>query len=191
MREFAVILAGGSGSRMRGSVSDKVLVPLLGKPVIMHSFGAFVESGRVGKVVFACRDSSQQAAIESAIEKYFPGCGVEMIFCRGGAERGDSVFNGLTALGGDGEIVFIHDGRPPLVGAENIVRLSDAARADGAAVLAARVTDTIKKCLTTLLACVRECLKTSTTLLYGRCKLRRFSISVKSGPHTKKFWGSV
>ena len=46
MREFAVILAGGSGSRMRGSVSDKVLVPLLGKPVIMHSFGAFVESGR-------------------------------------------------------------------------------------------------------------------------------------------------
>ena len=110
MREFAVILAGGSGSRMRGSVSDKVLVPLLGKPVIMHSFGAFVESGRVGKVVFACRDSSQQAAIESAVEKYFPGCGVETIFCRGGAERGDSVFNGLTALGGDGEIVFIHDG---------------------------------------------------------------------------------
>ena len=73
MREFAVILAGGSGSRMRGSVSDKVLVPLFGKPVIMHSFGAFVESGRVGKVVFACRDSSQQAAIESAIEKYFSG----------------------------------------------------------------------------------------------------------------------
>ena len=144
MREFAVILAGGSGSRMRGSVSDKVLVPLLGKPVIMHSFGAFVESGRVGKVVFACRDSSQQAAIESAVEKYFPGCGVETIFCRG-AERGDSVFNGLTALGGDGEIVFIHDGARPLVGAENIVRLSDAARADGAAVLAARVTDTIKK----------------------------------------------
>ena len=60
----------------------------------------FVESGRVGKVVFACRDSSQQAAIESAVEKYFPGCGVETIFCRGGAERGDSVFNGLTALGG-------------------------------------------------------------------------------------------
>lgn len=145
MREFAVILAGGSGSRMRGSVSDKVLVPLLGKPVIMHSFGAFVESGRVGKVVFACRDSSQQAAIESAVEKYFPGCGVETIFCRGGAERGDSVFNGLTALGGDGEIVFIHDGARPLIGAENIVRLSDAARADGAAVLAARVTDTIKK----------------------------------------------
>ena len=48
MREFAVILAGGSGSRMRGSVSDKVLVPLFGKPVIMHSFGAFVERGRVG-----------------------------------------------------------------------------------------------------------------------------------------------
>ena len=64
---------------------------------------------------------------------------------RGGAERGDSVFNGLTALGGGDEIVFIHDGARPLVGAENIVRLSDAARADGAAVLAARVTDTIKK----------------------------------------------
>lgn len=42
-------------------------------------------------------------------------------------------------------LVFIHDGARPLVGAENISRLSDAAKSDGAAVLAARVSDTIKK----------------------------------------------
>ena len=147
MREFAVILAGGSGSRMRGSVSDKVLVPLLGKPVIMHSFGAFVESGRVGKVVFACRDSSQQAAIESAVEKYFPGCGVETIFCRGGAERGDSVFNGLTALGGGDEIVFIHDGARPLISSELIAHTINTLKgnfdADGA-VVAHPAIDTLK-----------------------------------------------
>ena len=43
MPDAAVILAGGSGSRRRGSVRDKVLEPICGVPAIMRSFGAFVE----------------------------------------------------------------------------------------------------------------------------------------------------
>lgn len=148
-RDAAVILAGGSGSRMRASVRDKVLEPLDGKPVIVHSFGAFLESGKVGRVVFACRDDAQRDEIAAAVKKFYPQNSLKIVFCRGGAERSDSVLNALVALGEsdcDAEtLVFIHDGARPLVGAENISRLSDAAKSDGAAVLAARVSDTIKK----------------------------------------------
>lgn len=146
MPDAAVILAGGSGSRMRGSVRDKVLEPICGVPAIMRSFGAFVESGRVSRAVFVCRDGAQRNAVGRLAGEFYPDCGVEIVFCGGGARRQDSVLNGLRALGaGEEGLVFIHDGARPLVGAENIVRLSDAARRDGAAVLAARVSDTIKK----------------------------------------------
>ncbi len=145
MPDAAVILAGGSGSRMRGSVRDKVLEPVCGVPAIMRSFGAFVESGRIGRAAFVCRDGAQREAVERLAGEFYPGCGVEILFCAGGARRQDSVLNGLRALGGGVGLAFIHDGARPLVGAENVIRLSDAARRDGAAVLAARVTDTIKR----------------------------------------------
>lgn len=49
---------------MRGSVRDKVLEPICGVPAIMRSFGAFVESGRVSRAVFVCRDGAQRNAVE-------------------------------------------------------------------------------------------------------------------------------
>ena len=89
MPDAAVILAGGSGSRMRGSVRDKVLEPICGVPAIMRSFGAFVESGRVSRAVFVCRDGAQRDAVERLAGEFYPDCGVEIVFCGGGARRQD------------------------------------------------------------------------------------------------------
>lgn len=147
--DTAIILAGGKGSRMRGAVRDKVLEPLCGLPVIMHSFKAFAESGAVCGVVFVCRDAAQQKAIDALVKKHFPKTQLRVDFARGGAERQDSVLNGLKKASqkrvAENSLVFIHDGARPFVGAENIKRLSEAATSDGAAVLAARVVDTIKR----------------------------------------------
>lgn len=147
MRNAAILLAGGSGSRMRGSVNDKVLEPLMGLPVILHSFGAFLESGEVGEVVFVCRDDVQAANIKDGIKKFFDSAAdkIEIRYTRGGAERQDSVLNGLREISDKSGLVFIHDGARPLVGVENVKKLGRAAEADGAAVLAAKVTDTIKR----------------------------------------------
>ena len=141
-----VILAGGSGKRMRGVVKDKVLVPLLGVPVILHSFNAFFKSGEVGRIVFVCRDAEQREEIEKELKNRFPNSNVEIMFAKGGKERGDSVLNGLKkARGKSVDIVFIHDGARPFVGSENIKRLARCAEKSGGAVLASRVTDTIKR----------------------------------------------
>ena len=146
-KNAAILLAGGSGKRMRGAVADKVLEPLLGMPVILHSFKAFLESGQVREAVFVCRDSKQEAEIKKALDKHFPSVsgGMSIKFARGGAERQDSVLNGLSKVSDKRALAFIHDGARPLVGAENIVLLAAAAQKCGSSALAARVSDTIKR----------------------------------------------
>jgi len=63
----------------------------------------------------------------------------------GGAERQDSVWNGLQAVRPDCEVVAIHDGARPCVSAELIEATVGAARQSGAAVAAQRITDTLKE----------------------------------------------
>jgi 2-C-methyl-D-erythritol 4-phosphate cytidylyltransferase len=63
----------------------------------------------------------------------------------GGAERQDSVWNGLAALSPKTEIVAIQDAARPCTSAELIAATIVAARETGAAVAAQPVTDTIKE----------------------------------------------
>ena len=143
MTNSAVLLAAGGGSRMRGCVKDKVLVPLLGRPVLAYSVEAFIESGCVSELVIVCRDDAQIAEIRRELAE--PLSKIRHTFAYGGKERQDSVLNGLEAASEDCGIVFIHDCARPLAGSENIRRLFDAAILDGCAVLASRVVDTIKR----------------------------------------------
>jgi 2-C-methyl-D-erythritol 4-phosphate cytidylyltransferase len=63
----------------------------------------------------------------------------------GGAERQDSVRAGLRALPGDVSFVAVHDAARPLVRAADVARVVAAAREHGAALLAVRVRDTLKR----------------------------------------------
>ncbi len=62
----------------------------------------------------------------------------------GGAERGDSVWNGLAALAPDVGTVLVHDGARPFVTADVITRVLEAARGGGA-IAAVPVADTLKR----------------------------------------------
>jgi len=63
----------------------------------------------------------------------------------GGAERQDSVFNGLQALPLDCDWVLIHDGVRPFASPELLKRTWDAALTNGAAIAALPASDTIKR----------------------------------------------
>jgi 2-C-methyl-D-erythritol 4-phosphate cytidylyltransferase len=63
----------------------------------------------------------------------------------GGAERQDSVWNGLAALSDDTKIVAIHDAARPCVTETLIEATISAAQETGAAVAAQPVVDTIKE----------------------------------------------
>ena len=145
MSNAAILLAGGSGKRMRGTVKDKVLALLQGMPVILHSFKTFLESGCIDEVVFVCRDDAQIKQIKSALKKFFKKICIEVKFTYGGAERQDSVLNGLKEVTDKRGLAFIHDGARPMITVENVCALALAATKDGASVLASRVSDTIKR----------------------------------------------
>lgn len=144
MSSLAILLAGGSGSRMRGAVSDKILEPILGVPVIVWSVKAFLEAKAADAFVIVRRDDAQRDAILAALAAHGLG-GIRIHWAFGGAERRDSVLNGLEACPAGTTYAFIHDSARPLVASEALRALAEAARRDGAAVLAHKVKDTIKQ----------------------------------------------
>lgn len=146
----AVFLAGGSGSRMRGVVSDKIFAPLAGTPVIARAVAGFLASRVAGIAVFVCRDEAQEAAIREVLAGFPAGdCFSRIAFCRGGKERRDSVLNGLRAAVDAGaapdSIVLIHDAARPLVSPEALREVYACALREGAAVLAHRCVNTVKR----------------------------------------------
>ncbi len=138
MKTAAILLAAGRGTRMAGAVADKILAPLAGRPVFAHSVAAFAASGVADLYVIVHRDRRQLLALAA----HAP---TPALFVRGGRERQDSVAAALAALPPDITHVFIHDCARPLVRPELLRALLALARRTRAAVLAHRVTDTIKE----------------------------------------------
>ena len=144
MFNAAIMLCAGRATRMRGTVGDKVLAPLAGQPALAFSLRAFLEAGVVGQFIFVTRDAAQQKAIAALFAK-IAGKTAKAGFVRGGSERQDSVYNGLRRTSAKTDYVFIHDCARPLVTPVNLRALLEAVEQDQAAVLAHRVTDTIKQ----------------------------------------------
>jgi 2-C-methyl-D-erythritol 4-phosphate cytidylyltransferase len=137
-RTAVILLAAGSGSRMQGTVADKVLAPLAGRPVFSYSAAAFMQSAVADLYVVVYRDQRQMLALSA----HTP---TPSVLVRGGRERQDSVRNALAALPTDIEHVFIHDCARPLVRPGQLVALHKIVRREHAVALAHRVTDTIKE----------------------------------------------
>lgn len=133
----AVIVAAGSASRMQGI--DKILAPLAGTPVIVHTLRAFSQCDAVTEIVVVTRQELI-ATIESL------GSGIpklRAVVC-GGADRQASVENGLRALSPGMQLAAIHDGARPLISAALIEQVIRAAARYGAAAPAVPVKDTVK-----------------------------------------------
>ena len=135
-RAAAVVVAGGSGRRMGGGVRKQYL-EVGGVPVLLRAVTPFLEHPRIGSVVVVLPPD----------DVYAPPAwlaGLPLAVVAGGAERGDSVWNGLRATPADAPSVLVHDGARPFVTAEVIDRVLDAC-AEGGAIAAVPVTDTIKE----------------------------------------------
>ncbi len=137
----ALIVAAGKGTRMGPSV-DKLFLELAGCPVVVHTWRRFAEAKCVDELVIVVRDGMQSAFAELA-EKFQLRKPFRLV--AGGAERQDSVWNGLQAVSADCEIVAIQDAARPCTSAALIEATVVAARESGAAVAAQPVTDTIKE----------------------------------------------
>ncbi|MCC5804846.1 MAG: 2-C-methyl-D-erythritol 4-phosphate cytidylyltransferase [Opitutales bacterium] len=141
LNNTAVLLAAGSGSRLSGAVADKVLWDLAGRAVVRWSADAFATAGVVGRMIVTYRDAPQLSRLEHLLS----GLTVPVSYVRGGAQRHDSVRLALGQTRAVAGFAFIHDAARPLIRPDTLRALLDTARRTGNAVLAHRVTDTIKE----------------------------------------------
>ena len=125
-----------------GPDRDKLFLEVLGKPVVAHTWGRFDEAREITEVVVVVR-----AGLEGAFKELASQFGFAKPYrlVAGGAERQDSVWNGLAAISPSAEIVCIQDGARPCTSREIITETIEMAREVGAAVAARPVTDTIKE----------------------------------------------
>jgi 2-C-methyl-D-erythritol 4-phosphate cytidylyltransferase len=133
-RAAAVVVAGGSGRRFGGPVRKQYLW-VGGEPVLLRAIRPFLHHPRIGSVVVVLPPDDVAHPPPWLAE-------LPVTIVAGGAERGDSVLNGLMAVGVDADRVLVHDGARPFVTPDVIDRVLDA---EGGAIAAVPVTDTIQR----------------------------------------------
>lgn len=139
---IAIIAASGAGTRM-ASDRPKQFLLLAGTPVIIHTLKVFEQCESIQEVIVVL-PAAESAGFLSLAAKF--GLRKVRRVVPGGVTRADSVKRGLLAIrAATAEIVVVHDGVRPFVTAEEIDAVVAAAKSDGAAILVAPVTDTIKQ----------------------------------------------
>lgn len=131
----AVVLASGSGTRVGADV-NKVYLPLAGRRLVSWSLGAFARVPGIGALVLVARPQDHEL-VESVLDREVDGAQVEVIY--GGRTRQESELRALRHLAerierGTVDTVLLHDGARPLVSAELITGVLQAARQHGGAV---------------------------------------------------------
>ena len=166
----AIILAGGSGSRMleeirprnrdsssflrrAGSLIRKQYMNLLGKPMLAYTLEAF-EKSRVDEIYLVISKGDRDFVHSKIVDRY--GYRKVAGYATGGAERYHSVYQGLLAIdrdqkkagranrGHDVKYVLIHDGARPLITPDLVNRCISQVKKDKACLMAMPAKDTIR-----------------------------------------------
>lgn len=118
---------------------DKLFADLCGEPVLKHSIRAFADHPEFDELVMVSSAENLER-----IQKLIADAPKARVVL-GGAERCDSVRNGLDAVSAVAKLVAVHDGARPLIHAESISACLEAAKNRGAAACARRVVETMKR----------------------------------------------
>lgn len=142
MKNYAVIVAGGSGSRMLAS-QPKQFLELCGRPLLMHTLDAFTKCDLDIELILVL--PADHIDTWKKLVKQHQYDTVHQIAI-GGTTRFDSVKNGLNEIQDDG-LVAIHDGARPLIISEVIDRTFEQAKKTGNGIAAVKVKDSIRQLL--------------------------------------------
>lgn len=138
MNAYALILCGGSGTRM-GAEGNKTLLKVGGVPAVVRCFRAFKSA--VKGIVLVTRAGDKESFLDT-LASY--SC-TPLAVVTGGDDRQASALNGLMALPTDADIALIHDGARPFVTESIIRRVIESVEQYGSGVAAVPARDTIKR----------------------------------------------
>lgn len=155
MKVFVIIPAAGLGTRMapvpsakdaaaKKAAPSKQFTQLGGVPILIHTLRKFAAVGAVSEIWIALRESEidafrERLRQESSLQKQ-----IELVI--GGEHRQQSVEHALNAITADADdLVLVHDAVRPLVTAEIIQEVIEAAQKYGAAIAGLPAIDTVKQ----------------------------------------------
>ena len=139
MKKYAVIVAGGSGTRM-GNVIPKQFLLLKGKPLLWYTIDSFLRAYEDMEIVLVLPKDhlikgEKIAAQLNSEDK------IKLVM--GGTTRFDSVKQGLKLVK-DESVIFVHDGVRCLISVPLIRRCYTQAVEKGSAIPAVAATDSVR-----------------------------------------------
>lgn len=132
----AVIVAGGSGSRM-GTDIKKQFILLLDEPILMHTVRSISKSDLVDEIIVVAPEDAI-----NFVKEMLKDCSKVKNVVAGGKTRAESVKLGIEKSG-DCDIIAIHDGVRLFIKKEALENCINDAVLYGASVLGVKVKDTV------------------------------------------------
>ncbi len=140
MKYYAIIVGGGSGSRMQSDVPKQFML-LNGKPILMHTIESFYYSDFKPEIILVL-NVDFITYWEQLCEKY--NFLIPHTLIKGGLQRFHSVKNGIKAIKED-SVIAIHDAVRPLASNELICRSFKEAEESGNAIVAIKSKDSVRQ----------------------------------------------
>ena len=137
----AIIVAGGSGTRMKKNLRKQYLL-LGGLPILNHTLDVFTACDLVTKIILVIPKEDFEFCREKIIPRLKKKKELKLV--GGGEHRQSSVYNGLKALDKSETLVAIHDGVRPFIRVKQIEECIKEAGQSGACILGIPTQDTVK-----------------------------------------------
>lgn len=137
---IALIVAGGSGSRMGVEIPKQFLL-IQGLPILMHTLNVFANIPSVDEIILVLPESQIEHWKSLCINHHFS---VRHTVTRGGETRFQSVKNGLTMISNLNALVAIHDGVRPMVSKEVVENCFTAAEKYGNAIPVVKPVESVR-----------------------------------------------
>jgi len=141
MQYKVVIPAAGSGKRM-GAGMNKLFLKIGHQMIIEMTLSVFGRDKRCNEIILPINPVDRELFESLPSIKEFKE---KLTFVQGGAERQESVFNGIKAIDDKKSIVLVHDGARPFVSEKIISALLENSNGSDGVICAVPVKDTIKK----------------------------------------------
>lgn len=141
MKTCAILVAAGKGERLCQKI-PKPFVMLNNHPIIYYSLNVLSESELIDYILVVVAKDNITYCQREIVEKY-TFTKVDKVI-EGGAQRQDSVYNGLKAVLPDTDLILIHDGARPFVTYRLIEETIACTKETGAAIVGLPPVDTIK-----------------------------------------------
>ena len=140
---IAIVPAAGCGRRLDATLKKQYLL-LDGVPIVVRTLAVFQRHPLVDQIFLVVPHDERAFCQREMVSAHHLTKVVQVV--SGGAERQDSVANGLAAcMAQADDIVVIHDGVRPFLSADTLSNAIEAATAYGAAVVGVPVKDTVKE----------------------------------------------